>query len=228
MRTSIFLVVGLLVVATAASAAMFSDGPVASTPGDDPDDARANYALFYHEGMSGWASVWTFSADAYAGTYFDPLDNLGSDIHEAFQITKIVSAWHNDSGGELEVNVYVCADDGGQPDFSSPLATFPLTIPDTSPYWDSFDTIVDPPVPFNCGELFWVTTDVWAENPHPCSDTEDEMDDSDPQYHSYTSTDGFLWELFGKDWKHTVYAETGESTNSVVPASFGNIKAHYE
>jgi hypothetical protein len=228
MRTSIFLVVGLLVVATAASAAMFSDDPAAFAPGDDSDDARANYALFYHAGMSGWASVWTFSADAYAGTYFDPLDNLGSDIHEAYQVTRIACGWKNDSGGELEVNFYICSDDDGQPDFGSPLATVPLTIHDTGDYWEQFNITVDPAVPFNCGELFWVVSDVFANNPKPCSDTEDELDDSDPQYHSYTSTDGFLWELFGKDWKHTVYAESAESTNSIAPVSFGNIKAYYE
>ncbi|UCE26194.1 MAG: hypothetical protein JSW52_07465 [Candidatus Coatesbacteria bacterium] len=225
MRTSIFVVVGLFVVATAASAAMFSDGPIALTSNGGSDETRADYVLYYHEGMSGWASVWTFSQNGHVATYFDPLDNLGDDIHEAYEIVGVESGWHNDSGGDIDVNLYVCADDDGEPDFGSPLFTLPVTINDTDPYWSQFDSDVDPPVGFNCGEMFWVVYEVFAENPHPASD----MDDTDPQYHSYIGDeDGLTWDLFGADWKHNAYADPGESTNNVTPASFGHIKASYE
>jgi hypothetical protein len=163
---------------------------------------------------------WTFPQGGYTGVDFDPMDNLGDTWSNSYEVVYVDSYWNYDPDGDYDTILYICADDGGVPDFDNPLYSYGPYVP----YW-SDSLWVDPPVPFYGGEICWVLFYVEPEIGHPISDG-----DGNSGHSWFCTHDGYDWELMmaegGVDWAHDVYADALEIEN-IATESFGGIKALY-
>lgn len=234
MRTSIFLVVGLFVVATMASAAMFAGNITSAATGDDPTESSGTFE-FYYCGSSQW--IWAFYNGGYTGVDIDPTNGDEEGFFDGttngYEVTFVDSTWGSCDEGSYETRLLICADTGGIPDFDNPLYDTGYYEPSTSG-WDAQE--VDPPVMFLGGEVCWVI--YWVQedaNPHwvdpdgipgghPGSDGDGNSG------HSWASfDDGASWELIleegGVDWLVKVFAEPIESIDT---ESLGHIKSLYQ
>lgn len=220
MRTSIFLVVGLFVVATAASAAMFSDSVTATADPGDPLPGTGTWQFYYY-GEIQWQ--WTLPGGGFTGVNFDPNDNMGDTTSDAYEVAYVDSYWNYDPDGDYETTLYICPDDGGVPDFDNPYYTYGPFVPVFYGSQDSHEVV--PPVPFGAGAICWTLFSVVPEEGHPISDGDGNSG------HSWISQDGYSWELMmdqgGVDWGIDVYADPTDDT-VVETNSYGGIKALYQ
>jgi hypothetical protein len=173
---------------------------------------------FYYYGELMWQ--WTFPQGGYTGVNFDPMDNLGDIWPNSYEVTYVDSYWNYDPDGDYETTLYICADDGGVPDYDNILYSYgPF---DPWAFGESHE--VNPPVPFYGREICWVLFSIERENGHPIPDGDGNSG------HSWYSTTGYDWELMmaegGVDWAHDVYADELEIEN-VATESFGGIKVLY-
>jgi hypothetical protein len=218
MGEKVLLLLVILITVQESCAAVFDGRPLSATA-DGPAEVGSGDFHFYYYGDPTWQ--WTFPNGGYTGVNFDPTDNLGDDWSNSYEVVYVDSLWNYDPDGEYETVIYVCADDGGVPDFDNPLYSY-------GPYelsWDPWDSrLIDPPVPFNGGEVFWVLFYVEPENGRPISDGDGNSG------HSWFSPDGYDWGLFdgygGADWAQGVFANELEIEN-VGTESFGGIKVMY-
>lgn len=234
MRTSIFLVVGLFVVATMASAAMFAGNITSAATDDGPTESSGTFEFYYH-GAPQWQ--WIFFNGGYAATNFDPANSddegLGDSTTNGYEVTYVDSRWDPCGEGEYTTRLRICADDGGVPDFDNPLYDTGDYVPATS---GMDEQEIDPPVMFLGGEICWTVYDVilddafeepWDGIPggHPVSDGDGGTG------HSWQSGDGYTWELMSGsttgevDFLHKLF---GEPVESVETSSFGHIKSYYQ
>jgi hypothetical protein len=218
MRTSIlFVIVGLLV-ATAASAAMFNDNLTATVePGNSPIGSGDFH--FYYYGEPIWQ--WTIPNGGYTAVNFDPTDNMGDTTSGSYEVVYVDSLWNYDPETAYDTTLYICPDDGGAPDFANPLFTYGPYEPAYYLTWDS--QAIDPPVYFDGGTICWVVFEVFPSYGHPISDADGNSG------HSWLG-DGASWELMmdqgGIDWEQGIYANHVE-VESIDTTSYGNIKALY-
>ena len=220
MRTSIFLVVGLFVVATVASAAMFSDSVTATADPGDPLPGSGTYNFYYY-GDTQW--YWTIPGGGFTGVNFDPNDNAGDTTSDAYEVAYVDSFWNFAEEGAYETTLYICPDDGGVPDFDNPYYTYGPFEP---VYFTSQDSQeITPPVPFGAGAICWVLFSIEPSVGHPISDGDGNSG------HSWLSEDGYSWELMESpeqvDWAVDVYADDTDDT-FVDTSSYGGIKALYQ
>jgi hypothetical protein len=168
-----------------------------ATPEPFPSDGTYH---FYYYGDPTWA--WIFPEGGYTGVDFDPTDNLGDTTSDPYWVTYVDSLWNPDSS--YNVVLYICADDGGLPDFDNPLYESDPYEPDYYGDWDEHE--ISPPVQFDGGDICWVVFAFPGGYYAPISDGDGNSG------HSWLSTDGYDCELMesegGVDWCIGVYAET--------------------
>lgn len=214
----IVLLLSIILIAVQPGCAAVFDGRPLSAAADRTAEVGSGDFHFYYYGTPAWQL--TFPEGGYTGVNFDPTDNLGDTWSNSYEVVYVDSSW-NCPYGDYVTTLYVCADDGGVPDFDNPLYSYgPYT-----PSWDPWDSLqIDPPLPFYGGEVFWVLFHVEPEHGHPISDGDGNSG------HSWYSPDGYDWELFdgygGVDWVQGTYADELEIEN-VATESFGGIKALY-
>ncbi len=177
-----------------------------------PDAFRSDGTYnFYYYGEPTW--YWTYPSGSYTGVNFDPADNYGDTTSDPYFVTYVDSLWNSDTVDSYQITLYICADDGGLPDFDNPLYESDPYEPDYYSDWDEHG--ISPPVEFNSGEICWVVFSVPPEVGHPISDGDGNSG------HSWISSDGYDWELMeaqgGVDWCIEVYAEPGEAPDDSEP-----------
>jgi hypothetical protein len=220
MGGKVLLLLVILITVQLSCAAVF-DGRPLSAAAERPAEIGSGDFHFYYYGAATWQ--WTFPEGGYTGVNFDPTDNLGDDWSNSYEVVYVDSLWNYDPTEDYDTILYICADDGGAPDFDNPLYSYgPFCVPWVNGEWDS--VYIDPPLPFYGGGVFWVLFYVEPEHGRPISDADGNSG------HSWFSHDGYGWELFdgygGADWLQGVYANELEIEN-VATESFGGIKALY-
>jgi len=210
----------LFIVATAASAAMFSDSVTATADPGNPLPGSGTYHFYYY-GDIAWQ--WTLYNGGFIGVDFDPNDNMGDTTPAAYEIAYVDSYWNYDPDGDYDTTLYICPDNGGVPDFDNPYYTDGPFVPAYYGTQDSHE--VSPAVPFGAGYISWVLFSVVANEGHPISD------DDGNSGHSWLSADGYTWELMedqgGCDWGIDVYADDTDD-EAIETNSYGGIKVLYQ
>jgi hypothetical protein len=197
-----FTVIFFLVSASVTSGMIAFNPPVENAAAADAFRSDGTYDFYYH-GEPMWS--WAFSSDAYVGVNFDPMDNEGDTTSGSYDVTYVDSLWDYGYYVPYQVTLYVCADDGGVPDFDNPLYESDAYEPEYYSDWDEHE--FSPPIEFNGGEICWVIFAVPEDDGRPISDGDGNSG------HSWISGDGYYWELTeyegGIDWCIEVYAEPG-------------------
>ena len=220
MRKNVLYLLPVLLLVQGSCATVFDASPTEIITDYSAEKGSGDFHFYYY-GEPVWQ--WSFPQGGYTGVDFDPTDNLGDTWSNSYEVVYVESLWNYGPDSQYYTTLYICADDGGIPDYDNILYSYGPFDPWVIGEW--YYVSVDPPVPFYGGEVFWVLFSVEPENGRPISDGDGNSG------HSWFSTTGFDWELVmfegGVDWAQGVFADELEIEN-VATESFGGIKVMYQ